>query len=797
MANNDHTPVMQQYLGFKQQYPSKLLFFRMGDFYELFFDDAKRVAELLNLTLTHRGKSAGQPIPMAGVPVHAVNTYLNRLLKLGESVVICEQMDNTDYIAVNKGIMERKVVRIVTPGTVIDDSLIDKQTDNILIAIYEHKQQFGIAAADVSTGYLVLEEFEHVAIDDIIARYQPTEILLSKNSTLIQSINHHGITLYDDWHFNQNTAEQLIKKYYGVQHLDGLGFATWSLAIIALGSLIHYLEDTHLEQHIPLQTPHLKHHHDYIRIDAKTRNNLELTQSLSGEKQYSLLGIIDKTKTAMGARLLNRWLQEPSCDHAVINARHNAVEQLLHNHSYHHLETDMKTLCDIARINTKISLKTANPRDLSYLRQSLIALPKIKQNLSRFDTTRLQQLNQNIDDFEALHTLLVQTIVTDPPPTLKEGMVIASGYDQELDELRNLTKDASDYLLKMEQKERKKTGINTLKIGFNRVHGYYIEVSRQQTDKVPEDYTRRQTLKASERYITSELKTFENRMLRTEDKMLAREKILYNQILDRINQDKTKLNHTANALAELDVLLSFANCADEFNFNKPGLVDNTTIKIKAGRHPVVEQIQTTPFIPNDIELNQDKRVLIITGPNMGGKSTYMRQTALIVILANIGSFVPAEQAQIGHLDQIFTRIGAADDLAHGRSTFMVEMTETANILNNATSQSLILMDEIGRGTSTYDGLALAYAIVHHLLHQTHALTLFATHYFELTSLTDTALENVHLECVEHDDKIVFLYHIKTGAINQSYGIQVAKLAGIPKPVLSIAQTKLKEIIDHK
>lgn len=792
--SSQHTPVMQQYLGFKAEYPDMLLFFRMGDFYELFYEDAKKAARLLNITLTKRGKSAGEAIPMAGVPYHAVDNYLAKLIKLGESVVICEQVGDP---ALCKGPVERKVVRIITPGTITEDVLLNEKIANTLLAICKTKQHYGLASVELSSGQIAIQEIEESnCLEDIVEQYQPAEILFSENfnNAELQNLN-KTITKRPDWHFNKKTAESIIKQQYDIEDLSGFGCQRLNAAVCALGCLIQYLNDTQKTLLPHLQNPKIDIADDVIQIDAVSRRNLEIETSLVDGKSHSLLDIIDTTSTVMGSRLLRRWLQQPVRNHDVLKCRHDAVEKLLHNHIHSDFHETMRSICDIERIMSRVALKSARPRDLIQLRDSLKQIPVIKEGLSQIDSPQLNTLNQSIQPLPELQSTLDSAIVDEPPAIIRDGGVIADGYDKELDQLRKLSNDAGQFLTELEEKEKQRTGIPGLKVGYNRVHGYYIEISRIHSADVPDNYNRRQTLKAAERFITPELKEFENNILSAQDKALAREKQLYEQLLDNVATYLSELQLCAAALAEFDIYLSFAEVAATHNFNAPTLTEEQSIRIDAGRHPVVEQIQTAPFIANDLTLDNDKRMLIITGPNMGGKSTYMRQTALIVLLAYIGSYVPAEKAVIGPIDRIFTRIGASDDLSSGRSTFMVEMTETANILNNATNNSLVLMDEIGRGTSTYDGLSLAWACATHLAKVTRCYTLFATHYFELTALPEHEdnVVNVHMDVVEHGDEIVLLHAVKQGPANQSYGIQVASLAGIPKTVIKTAKERLHEI----
>lgn len=789
-----HTPVMQQFLGFKAEYPDMLLFFRMGDFYELFYDDAKKAARLLNITLTKRGKSGGNAIPMAGVPFHAVDNYLAKLISLGESVVICEQIGDP---ALCKGPVERKVVRIITPGTITDDVLLNERVSNILLAVNKTKNKLGLASVELSSGQVSLSEVDSdYSFEDIIEQYQPAEILISESVELNTSnIKNLTFTQRPDWHFNQKSADTIIKEQYKVKDLNGFGCQNMQESIAALGCLIQYLNDTQKTRLTHLQTPKINIANDIVQIDAVSRRNLELETGLVEGKTHTLLNVIDCTSTVMGSRLLRRWLQQPIRDHEKLQLRYDAVEKLIHNHRHSDFHESMRGICDIERIMSRIALKSARPRDLIQLRNSLDLLPEIKKQLDKIDSPRLIGLSEDINLFPELLETLNKALIDEPPVVIRDGGVIADGYDSKLDQLRQLSNDAGQFLIDLEEQEKQRTDIQGLKVGYNRVHGYYIEISRLHSANVPNNYTRRQTLKAAERFITPELKDFENKILSAKDKSLAREKELYDQLLDIIAEYLPTLQRCAMAISEFDIYLCFAEIAETLNFNAPELTDERKLHIEAGRHPVVEQIQAEPFIANDLSLNEEQKMLIITGPNMGGKSTYMRQTALIVLLAHIGSYVPAKKAIIGPVDRIFTRIGASDDLASGRSTFMVEMTETANILNNATNQSLILMDEIGRGTSTYDGLSLAWACASHLTTVTQAYTLFATHYFELTTLPEHEdnVVNVHMGVVEHGDEIVLLHTVKPGPANQSYGIQVASLAGIPKNVIHAAKQRLNEI----
>ncbi len=792
---SSHTPMMQQYLQIKAEYPDTLLFYRMGDFYELFYEDAKHAAKLLDITLTARGQSNGAPIPMAGVPYHAADTYLARLLRKGMSVAICEQVGDP---ANSKGPVERKVMRIVTPGTVTDEALLDERRENLVVALHLEKQyRFGLAILDMSTGrFSVLQSHGEEALFAELQRLQPAELLLneeledSRFAAYTTSIQPRA-----PWHFDSEQANRILCEQFATRDLCGFGCAELPLAIAAAGCLLGYVKETQRSALPHIQSLHTESRDDCLLLDAASQRNLELSESLSGEKKHTLLAILEHTATPMGGRLLQRWLQRPLRDRTILNQRQKSIAAIQQQQSYGPLHALLRSIGDIERILTRIALKSAKPRDLAQLRTALEQLPALQQCLQQHDSPYIKVLQQHIGEHPELHGLLQQAIVESPPLLIRDGGVIATGHDHELDELRSLQENAGSFLAELEAREKQQTGINTLKVGYNRVHGYYIEISRLHSDNVPEHYQRRQTLKAAERFITPELKSLEDKVLSANERALAREKQLYQTLLEQLGQSLQPLQQCARALAELDVLHNLAERADTLHYVRPVLTEDTGIHIKNGRHAVIEQVQDNAFTPNDIHLDSKQHLHLITGPNMGGKSTYMRQTALIVLMAHIGSFVPAEQAEIGNIDRIFTRIGAADDLASGRSTFMVEMTETANILHNATARSLVLMDEIGRGTSTYDGLSLAWACAEHLARNIQALTLFATHYFELTTLVDElpGCINVHLDAVEHGDKLVFLHKVKPGTVNRSYGLQVATLAGVPQAVIQRARSKLQQL----
>lgn len=792
-AETSHTPMMVQYLKIKAEHPNEIVFYRMGDFYELFFDDAKRASELLDITLTARGKSGGNPIPMCGVPYHAVEGYLAKLVKGGWSVAICEQIGDP---ATSKGPVERAVARIVTPGTISDEALLDERKDALLLAACGQGQHIGIAVLDMSSGrFQVLEVVGHAAFIGELQRMRPAELLMSDDLIIDDMPKLPGLRRLPPWDFDIDTASRGLCQHFGVQDLAGFGCDTLSQGIGAAGCLLQYVKDTQRSA-----LPHirqLKHESrdDAVAMDAATRRNLELDLNLGGGTENTLASVFDRCQTAMGSRLLRRWLHRPLRNQGILNARQSGVIGLIENYQFEPIRDTLKQIGDLERILSRVALRSARPRDLSRLQRSLATLPLLQSQLTPFDIPYLLSLRSEISEFPALDDLLARAVAENPPMVLRDGGVIAQGYDSELNELRSLSSDAGEFLLAMERREKEKTGLSTLKVGYNRVHGYYIEISKLQAAQAPVEYIRRQTLKNAERFITPELKTFEDKALSSKSRALAREKYLYEMLLDALNDELSTLQISAHALCELDVIANLAERAVQLELCQPEFCDSPMLDIEQGRHPVVESVLDEPFIANDLKLAEDRRTLIITGPNMGGKSTYMRQTALIVLLAHIGSFVPAKAVKLSLVDQIFTRIGSSDDLAGGRSTFMVEMTETANILHNATDKSLILMDEIGRGTSTFDGLSLAWACAIDLADRVQGFTLFATHYFELTVLPDSypKAANVHLGVTEHNDHIVFLHRVEEGPANRSYGLQVAKLAGIPAKVVSAAKIKLQQL----
>ncbi|ADT88091.1 DNA mismatch repair protein MutS [Vibrio furnissii] len=793
-AEQKHTPMMQQYLKLKAENPEILLFYRMGDFYELFYDDAKRASQLLDISLTKRGASAGEPIPMAGVPFHAVEGYLAKLVQLGESVAICEQIGDP---ATSKGPVERKVVRIVTPGTVTDEALLSERVDNLIAAIYHHDGRFGYATLDITSGrFQLCEPTSEEAMAGELQRTSPRELLFPEDFEPVQLMaSRKGNRRRPVWEFELDTAKQQLNQQFGTRDLVGFGVEQAKLGLCAAGCLIQYVKDTQRTALPHIRSLTFDRQDQSVILDAATRRNLELTQNLAGGTDNTLAEVLDHCATPMGSRMLKRWLHQPMRGLDTLNQRLDAIGELKQHALFAELHPVLKQIGDIERILARLALRSARPRDLARLRHALQQLPELADVLSSLTLPYLGQLRDDAQPMDNLCELLEQAIKENPPVVIRDGGVIADGYNAELDEWRDLANGATEYLDKLEADERERHGIDTLKVGYNAVHGFYIQVSRGQSHLVPPHYVRRQTLKNAERYIIPELKEHEDKVLNSKSKALALEKQLWEALFDQLLPHLEQMQNLASALSQIDVLQNLAERAESLDYCRPTLSDEPGIRIQAGRHPVVEQVMSEPFIANPIELNPQRKMLIITGPNMGGKSTYMRQTALIALLAHIGSYVPAEAAQIGSLDRIFTRIGASDDLASGRSTFMVEMTETANILHNATERSLVLMDEIGRGTSTYDGLSLAWASAEWLAKEIGAMTLFATHYFELTELPNALphLANVHLDAVEHGDSIAFMHAVQEGAASKSYGLAVAGLAGVPKAVIKNARTKLTQL----
>ena len=804
----EHTPLMRQFFAAKAEHPDVLMFFRMGDFYELFYDDARKAARLLDITLTQRGASGGQPIPMAGVPVHAHEGYLARLVALGESVAICEQIGDP---ALAKGLVERKVVRIVTPGTVTDEALLNERRDTLLLALSHGKQGYGLAWADLASGRFLVNEVDSVdALEAELARLQPAELLLPDEDGWPASVlEHRGLRRRAPWLFDADSGRRQLLQFFGLHDLSGFGMEDKPRAIGAAGALLGYVEETQKQRLPHLTAIAVEASDGAIAMNAATRRHLELDSRVDGDNKATLLGVLDSTVTPMGGRLLRRWLHRPLRDRRVLGERQHAVATLIEQRTDTDVREAFRALGDLERILTRVALRSARPRDLSTLRDGLGLLPSLRTMLMPLDSPRLQALAAELGEHGEHANLLASAIVPQPPVLARDGGIFAEGHDAELDELRRLSTHADQFLIELEAREREASGIPTLKVGYNRVHGYYIEISKGQAGKAPTHYTRRQTLTGAERYITEELKAFEDKVLSARERSLSREKLLYEGLLDVLGENLEALKRCAAALSELDVLAGFAERAQALDWSQPQLSDAPGLHIERGRHPVVEAVRAEPFEPNDLVLGDalgddasvpNRRMLVITGPNMGGKSTYMRQNALIVLLAHIGSFVPAARAVIGPIDRILTRIGAGDDLARGQSTFMVEMSETSYILHHATAESLVLMDEIGRGTSTYDGLALADACARHLASTNRSYTLFATHYFELTALAEpgSGIANVHLDAVEHHDKehgdtLVFMHAVKDGPADRSFGLQVAALAGLPKTVVRQARARLAEL----
>ena len=789
---SQHTPMMRQFLAIKEAHPDELLFYRMGDFYELFYRDAEIAAPVLDITLTSRGKSAGEPIPMAGVPYHAAESYLAKLVRAGYSVAIAEQIGDPNE---SKGPVGRKVVRVVTPGTLTDESLLDASGDALIVSVFRHQLRAGIAWMDLSSGRFLVTEVEgDEALSAELQRLSPAELLLPEDASIPTLADHVAIRRLATWQFDEDSARTQLNQHFQTRDLSGFGCDELSLAIAAAGCLLEYVKDTQRNELPHLISIHHERQSDSVILDAATRRNLEIDLNLHGGEDNTLFSVYNSTVTAMGTRHLKRWLHRPVRVRSVLEDRLDAVSRLAQNYAFETTRQALKPISDLERILARVALRSSRPRDLTRLRDSLWALPALVTATPQ-DANLLQALRSDIGQYPELCELLSTALVESPPVVIRDGGVLAEGYDEELDELRGISENAGEYLVDIEHREREATGLSTLKVGYNRVHGYYIEISRQQSDQAPDTYQRRQTLKNVERFITPELKQFEDKALSSRSRALAREKFLYEALVERIAEDLLPLQTTSRAICDLDVLACFAERADALSLSRPSFSEEAQLDISNGRHPVVEQASDKPFIANNTLLNKQRRMLLITGPNMGGKSTYMRQNALIVLLAHCGAFVPADSVALSLVDRIFTRIGSSDDLASGLSTFMVEMTETANILHNATEKSLVLMDEVGRGTSTFDGLSIAWASAVALAERVRALTFFATHYFELTALPDdhASMANVHLDATEHEDHVVFMHHIQEGPANRSFGLEVAKLAGVPTGVLLHARQKLGEL----
>jgi DNA mismatch repair protein MutS len=791
-----HTPMIQQYLRIKAQHQDQLLFYRLGDFYELFYGDAERAARLLNLTLTSRGSSGGAAVPMAGVPAVSVDQYLARLVKLGESVAICEQIGDP---ATAQGPVERQVTRIVTPGTLTDSALLNPKADSRLAAVAFQSgrrgqpTRVGIAWLVLASGDLRATETTLEALSDELTRIEPAEVLVAESArdalagvTCVRTLN--------EWHFDAALGEQRLRDLLGVAHLDAYGIAGRVAALAACGALLGYAEQTQKQRLSHITTLRFQSESDSIGLDQATRRNLELTEPLYGRDGPCLLSVLDRCRTGMGSRRLRSWLSEPLRDAAAAEARHQVIEALLRSACMGQIVEELTRLPDLDRIAARAALKSARPRELAALRDALPSIARIGASTRSLDAPLSREFAAGMQLPAALGQELGHALLPEPAPSPRDGDVIQAGYDAELDELRSLRDHAGQFLTELEARERARTGIANLRVEYNRVHGFYIEVTHGQTEKVPDDYRRRQTLKNAERYITPELKSFEDRALSAQERARARERHLYDALLASLLPHVPAVLRAAEALASLDALAAFAEHAGEANWVRPRLLAEPVVHIEGARHPVVER-SLEVYVPNDCRLDQQRRMLIVTGPNMGGKSTYMRSVALIVLLAYCGSFVPASSARIGPIDRILTRIGASDDLARGASTFMVEMTEAAAILHAAGEHSLVLMDEIGRGTSTFDGLALAAAIAHELAARNRSLTLFATHYFELTQLAQSQpqVANVHVAAAEANGKVVFLHQVREGPANQSYGLAVAALAGVPAAIVRRARNLLVQL----
>ena len=792
--NSNHTPMMQQYLGIKQDHPNDLVFYRMGDFYEMFYDDAKDASQLLDISLTSRGQSGGQPVPMCGIPYHAAEGYIAKIVNAGRSVAVAEQIGDP---ATSKGPVDRKVVRVVTPGTLTDEALMDANRDHLLTAVCQLHETYGIASLDMSSGRFTLVEADTAdQLQTQLQRLRPAELLFEETSNVIDHIQEWACRRSQpSWNFAYDTAQRLLCSQFNTRDLSGFGCDAMKAAVCAAGCLLNYAKDSQKGDLPHLRNLQVELPQDTLILDGPSRKNLEIDHNIQGGEQFTLASALDTTATPMGGRLLRRWLNNPLRDIKVLEQRQKFITQAIASDNPEELQQCLKPIGDMERILSRIALRSARPRDLSRLCVSLNALPEIQTVLRSLESTTARSLATSISEFPTIVDLLTRAIVDNPPVIIRDGGVIAEGYDTELDELRGLSQNAGQFLLDLETQERERTGLSTLKVGYNRVHGYYIEISRLQSGQAPTEYVRRQTLKNAERFITPELKAFEDKALSSKSRSLAREKALYETLIEDLATHLPELQSSSDGICEFDVLTCLAERALYLNLRQPSLTTEPGINITQGRHLVVEQLITNPFVANDTNLSTNASMMMITGPNMGGKSTYMRQVALIVIMAQIGSYVPALEAKIGIVDRVFTRMGSSDDLAGGRSTFMVEMTETANILNNASAKSLVLMDEVGRGTSTFDGLSLAWSCALNLARDIGALTLFATHYFEMTQLADQLhqVENVHLDATEHDDNIIFMHKVLPGPASQSYGLQVAKLAGVPRQVISEARKKLRHL----
>lgn len=785
--------MMQQYLRIKADYPDTLLFYRMGDFYELFYEDAEKASGLLGITLTSRSKSSKNPVKMAGVPFHSINQYIRKLIDHSLPVAICEQIGDP---ATSKGPVERKVTRVITPGTLTDEELLDERSESALCAVAKIDNTWALAMLDVASGRFTAREMPNgQSVQSEIERIKPAEILVSEVDENADKLEFNSVQKIPHWYFNYARSIELLKKQFQVRTLSAFGCERHPQASSTAGALLQYAIDVWSKELPHIHSLRIEESDDFVQIDAQSWRNLEIEATLLGDPKNSLLSLFDKCSTTMGSRLLRRWFRYPVRNQEEVRKRHRVIEHMLDETDSIEVAAMLRKIGDVERISSRIATRTAKPLDLVRLKESLQAVPDLISSLHSAQCEDTASICWRMDALPELTELVGQAILDEPAALVRDGGVIRKGYDARLDELTRLRDDSGRALIELETRERERTGIKNLKVHYNRVHGYYIEISRLLADQVPEDYTRRQTLKATERYITPELQKFESQILNAKEQALAREKVLYEELVEQLLKFVSKIQTTAQALAEIDVLCNFSIRAQTLDLCRPDLVTKNSLSIDSGRHPLVEAVLDKPFVPNSVELNQQNRLMLVTGPNMGGKSTYMRQTALIALLSYTGSFVPAVSAEIGPIDRIFTRIGASDDLVSGNSTFMVEMTEMATILHGATKSSLVLVDEIGRGTSTYDGLALAWACALSLLNCVRALCMFSTHYFEITALAHEmpGARNVHLDAVEHHGDIVFLYDVKDGAADQSYGIQVAQLAGIPEKVIQEAKRKLIEL----
>lgn len=805
----EYTPMMQHYLKTHEEYKDCILFYRLGDFYEMFFDDAKVVSKELELTLTGKSCGAEERAPMCGIPYHAAETYLTRLVKKGYKVAICEQVEDPKLA---KGMVKREVTRVVTPGTTLNAQALDETKNNYIMCIAYIGDHYGISSADITTGdYYVTEVDSERKLLDEVNKYQPTEIICNE-AFYISGIdiddmkNRMGIVIYslDAWYFSDETAQMTLKDHFKVRDLEGLGLADYDSGVVAAGALLKYLYETQKTTLSNLVAIHPYTTGKFMIIDSSTRRNLELVETLrEKQKRGSLLWVLDKTRTAMGARTLRSFVEQPLIERTEIEERYDAIDEFNTNAiTREEIREYLNPVYDLERLITRVTYQTASPRDLIAFRNSIHMLPPIKTLMSDFQSPLLKRLYEQLDTLDELYELIERSITEEPPLTLHDGGILKEGYNEEVDRLRKAKTDGKSWLADLEAKEREKTGIKNLKIKYNKVFGYYLEVTNSFKDLVPDYFTRKQTLANAERFITPELKELEDVILGAEDKLIVLEYELFREVRQKVADEVVRIQKTAKAVAQIDVFASLATVAEQNNYCRPKLNEKGLIDIKDGRHPVVERmIQNEMFVANDTYLdNGSNRVSIITGPNMAGKSTYMRQSALIVLMAQIGSFVPAKSAKIGIVDRIFTRVGASDDLASGQSTFMVEMSEVANILRNATSNSLLILDEIGRGTSTFDGLSIAWAVVEHISNPRllGAKTLFATHYHELTEL-EGKLNSVNNYCIavkEKGDDIVFLRKIVKGGADKSYGIQVAKLAGVPDNVIERAKEIVEELSNN-